>query len=61
MGSINRRMVFQASLDKKQEPIPEITNIKQANSVAQMVEDLLSKHKVLSSNPSVAKINNSLR
>jgi hypothetical protein len=50
VGSVNRRIVVQASLGKKKDPIIKISGDKIAGGMAQMLENLLSKQKALSSN-----------
>jgi hypothetical protein len=50
-GSTYRKIVVQDSLGIKQNPVPKVTNAKQTGRVAQMVECLPSKCKVLSSVP----------
>jgi hypothetical protein len=53
-GSLKRRIVAQAGLGKKQDPVSKITIAKMAGSVVQVIELLLSRHKALSSNPSTS-------
>jgi hypothetical protein len=55
VGSLNRRIVVQASLGKKQDPISKITRENRAGVVTQMVKHLPSKCKALSSKPSTEK------
>jgi hypothetical protein len=43
-GSTNRRIVVQTSLRIKQDPTSNITNVKRASGVAQVVECPPSKH-----------------
>jgi hypothetical protein len=54
VGRTSRRIVVQASLGIKLDPISKITKIERASGVAQ-VRVLPSKGKTLSSNPSTAK------
>jgi hypothetical protein len=56
---INRRITVQAHL-KNADPTRTITKAKMAGHVAKLVEHLPSKHKVLSSNSSIAKDYSSL-
>jgi hypothetical protein len=49
-GSINRRIMIQVSLGKKQDPISKITRGKRNGGTAQTTEYLLSKCETLSSN-----------
>jgi hypothetical protein len=59
IGSINRRMMAQASLGKKQDPISKKTSqTKRAGDMAQVVDLLPSKWEALSSNPSTLKKQN---
>jgi hypothetical protein len=51
-GSTNRRIVIQGI---KGDPISIITNAKMAGGVTQVIECLLGKCEVLSSNPNTAK------
>jgi hypothetical protein len=55
VGSINRKTMVQARLGKKQHLISRITRAKSAGGMAQAVEYLPSKYKVLTSKPSTAK------
>jgi hypothetical protein len=50
-----RRTVVQASLGRKQDSISKITREIRVGGVAQVAENLLTKHKALSSNTSTAK------
>jgi hypothetical protein len=52
---VGKQNKVQASPGRKQDCIPKITNVKSSDGVAQMVEQLPSKCKTLSSNPSTAK------
>jgi hypothetical protein len=54
-GSINRRSVVQRARQRHKILFKEITKGERAGSMAQIVEHLPSKHKVLISNPSTAK------
>jgi hypothetical protein len=47
VGSINRKITVQVCLGKKQDPISKITRAKMAAGVANVVECLPSKHKLL--------------
>jgi hypothetical protein len=53
LGSINRGITVQASPGIKQDTISKITDTKKAGGVAQVVDYLLSKIKVLNSTPSM--------
>jgi hypothetical protein len=46
---LNRRIVIQACLSIKQDPISKITNLKRTGGVAQVVENLPSKCEALNS------------
>jgi hypothetical protein len=52
-GSLNRIAVH-AGLDKKQNSISKTIKAKRAGGMVQVLENLASKHNVLSSNPSTA-------
>jgi uncharacterized protein YwlG (UPF0340 family) len=49
---LNRRIVVQTGLNKKQHTISKITREKRAGGMAEVVDYLPSKHKALNSNPS---------
>jgi hypothetical protein len=53
--SINRRILVPDNLSEKRDPISKITREIKTGGVAQVVEGLLCKHEVLSSNPNTAK------
>jgi hypothetical protein len=53
--SINKRLAFQAGLDKKQDPSSKITRTKKAGGIAEAVESLPNKCKALSSKPSTVR------
>jgi hypothetical protein len=55
VGSLKCRIIVQANLGKKQDPISKIIIIKWTRGVVQTVECLPSKQKILSSNPSTVK------
>jgi hypothetical protein len=55
VGNLNRRIKVQTSLSKKQDPISKIARVKRAGSMIRVIENLASKLKALSSNPSTAK------
>jgi hypothetical protein len=55
MGSINRRIMVQVDLGKKQEPISKTMRAKRAGGTVQVVEHPPSKQEALSSNPSTTK------
>jgi hypothetical protein len=52
MQEVQRRVEVQASPGIKGDPISKVINAKRAGTMAQMVKELLSKLKVLSSVPS---------
>jgi hypothetical protein len=52
VGSINRKTVVQASLEKKRGYLCKITKTKRFGYMAQVVEHLPSRPEALSSNPS---------
>jgi hypothetical protein len=54
-GNPNKRVIVQASLGIKGDPISKITNTRRAGFVAQVVEPLPSKHETLSSTSSTKK------
>jgi hypothetical protein len=51
MGSVNGKMTTHARQGKNMRPYPKITKIKRVGAMVQVVECLLNKHEVLSSNP----------
>jgi hypothetical protein len=57
MGSVNRRTVVQAGQGINVRPISKITKVKRAGNMAEVIEQLPSKHEALSSNPSTSRKN----
>jgi hypothetical protein len=54
-GNINRRIMVQTILGKRQDPISNITRVKRTGGLAQVVQCLPRKHKALSQNPNTSR------
>jgi hypothetical protein len=57
-GSINRKVMVQATQGMHVRPFPKITKVKRARFVAQEVECLLSKYEAQCTNPYIVKTKN---
>jgi hypothetical protein len=54
-GNVKRKIIIQASLGKKQDPISKITREKRVAGMAQTVQHVLSKYETLISNLTITK------